>query len=255
MLVNWNSGSQDTIYLENSKKSSCLPYTHAPNIEDGLKITIKETYMNSVVGLQYINVFIKSKIKFPNFSLFFISNNVDFQLSFNFLESGGRIYNIESTNNVKYYLPDKENSFFIGFKVLGVSNENVNKCSSFVISLKDQYSIQVEMKIDEITRGKKLSTISRYNPSFLSVQLNISQLISCENWIDLWILITRDEVRFGIGKIYSLTVLGSIKGEFSTKLTQILFRNSLEDIVNQVEITDKSKILFFFYFHIHKKKL
>lgn len=166
-----------------------------------------------------------------------------------FLDPEERVYNIESINNVKYYILRRGgDSFSMRFRVLGVSNQHVNECSSFVISFKGRNSVQLEIRIDEIVYQKRSSMIWHNHPSPVGKIFHNSQLIDCKNWRNFWIKITKEEVNLGIGLIYDRNILTSIKGEFSTNITQILFRNSIDNIVNKVQITEKGLCLFYIHF-------
>lgn len=159
-----------------------------------------------------------------------------------------KMYNIHSTKNAILHIPSNQerDSFGIRFRVKGMVTNSLNDCSSFVLSLKNSTSIQLSLKIDELINNTRVSFIEIYNPKFIKKKLNNNfPLIKCNEWTEIWLEVSENDVSLGLGSAFAMFTLNSVQSNINKNIEQILFRNTIPNIVNHVDLYDKGVFKFF----------
>ncbi|CAD5126534.1 DgyrCDS14638 [Dimorphilus gyrociliatus] len=225
LRIEWTtSGFVDTLEnLPSGYLSNCFNYEHEPTIEYSVKVILKEFYGSNSIGFTFFKVFAKR-----------IYN----------------IYDIQFVHDVVYHLPIHFQPIFNIFKlrVQGQNSGNSSDCSSLIISMKNDKTKQFSVKLDTISNNVEKSSIEIFEPEFRIVEFsNSTSLISCELWTDFWLKIAPCEITFGLGKIYDLNKLVSVKAKVSMNIHEILFKNGVADIINQVQMIDIDQNINFQY--------
>ncbi|CAD5126411.1 DgyrCDS14548 [Dimorphilus gyrociliatus] len=132
----------------------------------------------------------------------------------------------------------------VGFQYVNVFTKGQdqgqpNDCSSMVISLKNETSIILTIRLDEVIGNKRISSISVTSPAILSKVLSNSvTLISCTDWTHFWIELSETLITIGMGKGYGSFILASIRTAITLDIRQILIKNGLTNKINHFAITD-----------------
>ncbi|CAD5126712.1 DgyrCDS14776 [Dimorphilus gyrociliatus] len=214
MEIEWSSGFIDTLdNLPEDNYYHCFNYTHRPTIEYSVKAIIKEMYTTIDIGFKFFKVFAK--------------------------KMDGNIYNIQFINDVVYQLPPHLHSYAksVKFKVKGNSMGNSKDCSSLVISFKNETTKQVELRLDTVLNNIESSSVHVAGEMFEFG--SYSSLVNCNKWNHFWLSWSNNEIQFGSGRAYGQNILIRIPSSTPLDIRQILLKNSMEDISNLVQISDK----------------
>ncbi|CAD5126947.1 DgyrCDS14954 [Dimorphilus gyrociliatus] len=216
LRIEWTtSGFVDTLEnLPAGYRSNCFNYEHEPTIEYSVKVIFKEFHAANSIGFTSFKVFAKQ-----------IYN----------------IYDIQFVNDVVYHLPIHSQPEFniFKFRVQGRNTGQSSDCSSLIISMKNEKTKQLSIKLDTISNNVEKSSIEIFEPEFKMAEFSHSNsLISCQVWTDFWLKIAPCDITFGLGKTYDLNKLVRMEGKVSMNIHEILFKNGVTDIINQVQMTD-----------------